>query len=184
MRTLRSSIGRSVWKVVCLFGVFEYRLFRLPVTQEMAGSTPAYTAKRHKLFLCCLPSTWCWFESNSARLMRQIAQRIELVKYNSSFISALYRHCLLSSYIVTGMKLQVRVLSASKHMLHRGIEQLAARQAHNLKAGGSSPPPAIIWANGGIRYTLLSQKQAPKGLRVRVSLCPSYFYSRWCWQYK
>ena len=105
--------------------------------------------------------------------MRQIAQRIELVKYNSSFISALYRHCLLSSYIVTGMKLQVRVLSASKRMLHRGIEQLAARRAHNPKVGGSSPPPAIIWANGGIWYTQLPQKQPPKGLGVRVSFGPS-----------
>ena len=68
--------------------------------------------------------------------------------------------------------MQVRVLSV-RYMLHSGIEQLAARQAHNLKVGGSSPPPAIIWANGGIRCTQLSQKQPPKGLGVRVSFGPS-----------
>ena len=26
--------------------------------------------------------------------------------------------------------------------IHRGVEQLAARRAHNPEAGGSSPPPA------------------------------------------
>ena len=25
---------------------------------------------------------------------------------------------------------------------HRGVEQLAAREAHNLEVGGSNPPPA------------------------------------------
>ena len=28
--------------------------------------------------------------------------------------------------------------------IHRGVEQLAARRAHNPEAGGSSPPPATI----------------------------------------
>ena len=28
--------------------------------------------------------------------------------------------------------------------IHRGIEQLAARRAHNPEVGGSSPPPATI----------------------------------------
>ena len=27
-------------------------------------------------------------------------------------------------------------------MIHRGVEQLAARRAHNPEVGGSSPPPA------------------------------------------
>ena len=27
-------------------------------------------------------------------------------------------------------------------LTHRGVEQLAARWAHNPKVGGSSPPPA------------------------------------------
>ncbi len=29
-----------------------------------------------------------------------------------------------------------------KNIYHRGVEQLAARKAHNLEVGGSSPPPA------------------------------------------
>ena len=29
-------------------------------------------------------------------------------------------------------------------MIHRGVEQLAARRAHNPEVGGSSPPPATI----------------------------------------
>ena len=28
--------------------------------------------------------------------------------------------------------------------IHRGVEQLAARRAHNPEVGGSSPPPATI----------------------------------------
>ncbi len=28
--------------------------------------------------------------------------------------------------------------------LHRGVEQLVARRAHNPKVGGSNPPPATI----------------------------------------
>ena len=37
---------------------------------------------------------------------------------------------------------QVRFLSVATKNKHRGIEQLAARVAHNHKVGGSSPSPA------------------------------------------
>ena len=32
--------------------------------------------------------------------------------------------------------------SVDHFTIHRGVEQLAARRAHNPEAGGSSPPPA------------------------------------------
>ncbi len=48
--------------------------------------------------------------------------------------------------------------------IHRGVEQLAARRAHNPEVGGSSPPPATIeeiregflffYGSGGRTYVL------------------------------
>ena len=36
-------------------------------------------------------------------------------------------------------------VNAQDHLtIHRGVEQLAARRAHNPEVGGSSPPPATI----------------------------------------
>ena len=36
-------------------------------------------------------------------------------------------------------------LPLKSHIKHSGIEQLAARQAHNLEVLGSSPSPATKW---------------------------------------
>ena len=37
---------------------------------------------------------------------------------------------------------QLMGVRVSQSPQYRGMEQLAARQAHNLKVGGSNPPPA------------------------------------------
>lgn len=40
------------------------------------------------------------------------------------------------------LQLIKKVLYLHTENIHRGMEQLAARWAHNPKVGGSSPPPA------------------------------------------
>ena len=42
------------------------------------------------------------------------------------------------------MHSQSRELGITPFTIHRGVEQLAARRAHNPEVGGSSPPPATI----------------------------------------
>lgn len=41
-------------------------------------------------------------------------------------------------------------------LINSGVEQLAARKAHNLEVGGSSPPPAPIKALANCKCFLLS----------------------------
>ena len=38
--------------------------------------------------------------------------------------------------------------------IHRGVEQLAARRAHNPEVGGSSPPPATTTDNFGCPFSV------------------------------
>ena len=40
-------------------------------------------------------------------------------------------------------------------LINSGVEQLAARKAHNLEVGGSSPPPAPKTKNPIVRWDFL-----------------------------
>lgn len=52
------------------------------------------------------------------------------------------------SGVAPAIKLLYNVFVAKKLAVRRGVEQLAARKAHNLEVGGSSPSPAtILWIN-------------------------------------
>ena len=75
--------------------------------------------------------------------------------------------------------MQVRVLSVRlKHMLHSGIEQLAAYRAHNPKVGGSSPPPAITFGQmSELVYDPVSKAGAERIESSSLSL-PTLVFSR------
>ena len=49
----------------------------------------------------------------------------------------------ISDNFVLSLHSQIRKMGHKDHLtIHRGVEQLAARRAHNPEVGGSSPPPA------------------------------------------
>lgn len=54
--------------------------------------------------------------------------------------------------------------------LHRGVEQLAARQAHNLEVAGSNPAPATNARPTGICLGSSVVEQKPEELRVVSSI--------------